>query len=60
MKEAIPELDINDRVKANIDLVFGTFLDEKGYFRENVSSNPEDNDTFEGRVVRSQKIEICF
>jgi N-acylglucosamine 2-epimerase len=48
MKDAIPDIDIQNRVKDNIDQVFTTFLDPRGFFRENVGA---EDDCFEGRVV---------
>jgi len=51
MREAIPTLDVGHRINQNIDLVFSTFLDERGFFRESVCDIPEGNDSFEGRLV---------
>jgi N-acylglucosamine 2-epimerase len=51
MKEAIETIEIEERIDANIDLVFNTFLDERGFFRENVCDIPEGNDSFEGRLI---------
>lgn len=61
MKEAIPELDVEKRLQANLDMVFNTFLDPRGYFRENVSDDPEAFDTFEGRLVQATYNSLlCF
>lgn len=52
MKDAIPSIDIQARLEKNLNIVWNTFLDkERGFFRENVSPNPEDNDCFEGRLI---------
>jgi len=62
MAEVIPSLDIDQRVKKNIDLIFETFWDKKlNILRENVSDNAADQDTFEGRLVNpGHTIEACW
>jgi hypothetical protein len=38
--EAIPELDVKERLQKNLDIVLNDFLDkEGGYFHENVPVN---------------------
>jgi N-acylglucosamine 2-epimerase len=52
MKDAIPSLDIHQRLEKDLEILWNVFLDkEKGYFHENVGPTKEDNECFEGRVV---------
>jgi len=49
MKEAIPELEIDLRVRQNVDIVMNKFLDPRGFFREALSV--EGIDCHETRLV---------
>mmetsp|Transcript_1505 Transcript_1505/g.1991 ORF Transcript_1505/g.1991 Transcript_1505/m.1991 type:complete len:402 (+) Transcript_1505:3-1208(+) len=55
MSEAISGLDVEQRIQENIHLVMDTFLDEQGFFHENVPENPENpgefSDSFDTRLV---------
>jgi N-acylglucosamine 2-epimerase len=52
MKEALPDLDVEERVQRNIDEFFKVFLNEpEGFCWENVALTEEGRDTFEGRLV---------
>jgi len=50
MKEAIPSLEVDERINKNIDLVLNNFLDPRGFLRENISEKPE-VDSFDSRLV---------
>jgi len=49
MKEAIPELEIDLRIRQNVDIVMNKFLDPRGFFREALSV--EGIDCHETRLV---------
>jgi len=55
LAEVLPDLNVDDRIRRNIDFIFEKFLDAKtGLLRENVPVDPNDQaslNTFEGRLI---------
>jgi mannose/cellobiose epimerase-like protein (N-acyl-D-glucosamine 2-epimerase family) len=59
MAEVIKDLNIEERVKENIDQIFNEFYDEKNnLLRENYIDDEESMDTFEGRLINPDKYQL--